>query len=170
MWLGTDASGRAALNQAPITGESLPVDKQAGDLLYAGSIVADGVVEASVTASAGDSTLARIALAIQSAQSRRAPTQRFVDQFARCYTPAVVVFAIAVAILGGAVHLVDAVANPARPFGWRIGFARPRGAVGLRRRGAAGIGRGIGMGFRAVVVTMIVATGVAMFGCLNRQA
>ncbi|SCC91799.1 Cadmium-transporting ATPase [Thiomonas sp. X19] len=94
------ASGRAALNQAPITGESLPVDKQAGDLLYAGSIVADGVVEASVTASAGDSTLARIALAIQSAQSQRAPTQRFVDQFARCYTPAVVVFAIAVAILG----------------------------------------------------------------------
>ena len=94
------ASGRAALNQAPITGESLPVDKQAGDLLYAGSIVADGVVEATVTASASDSTLARIALAIQSAQSRRAPTQRFVDQFARCYTPAVVVFAIAVAILG----------------------------------------------------------------------
>jgi Cd2+/Zn2+-exporting ATPase len=94
------ASGRAALNQAPITGESLPVDKQAGDLLYAGSIVADGVVEATVTASASDSTLARIALAIQSAQSQRAPTQRFVDQFARYYTPAVVVFAIAVAILG----------------------------------------------------------------------
>lgn len=94
------ASGRAALNQAPITGESLPVDKQAGDLLYAGSIVADGVVEATVTASAGDSTLARIALAIQSAQSQRAPTQRLVDQFARYYTPAVVVFAIAVAILG----------------------------------------------------------------------
>ncbi|MDE2324657.1 MAG: heavy metal translocating P-type ATPase [Betaproteobacteria bacterium] len=92
--------GRAALNQAPITGESLPVDKQAGDPLYAGSIVADGVVEATVTASAGDSTLARIALAIQSAQSQRAPTQRFVDQFARYYTPAVVVFAIAVAILG----------------------------------------------------------------------
>ncbi len=93
-------SGRAALNQAPITGESLPVDKQAGDPLYAGSIVADGVVEATVTASASDSTLARIALAIQSAQSQRAPTQRFVDQFARHYTPAVVVFAIAVAILG----------------------------------------------------------------------
>lgn len=94
------AFGRAALNQAPITGESLPVDKQAGDLLYAGSIVADGVVEATVTASAGDSTLARIALAIQSAQSQRAPTQRFVDRFARYYTPAVVVFAITVAILG----------------------------------------------------------------------
>jgi len=57
-------------------------------------------VEATVTASAGDSTLARIALAIQSAQSQRAPTQRFVDRFARYYTPAVVVFAITVAILG----------------------------------------------------------------------
>ena len=95
-------SGRAALDQAPITGESLPVDKQAGDPLYAGSIVTDGVVEAVVTAMAGDSTLARIAAAIQDAQSQRAPTQRFVDQFARYYTPAVVVFAVAVAVLGPA--------------------------------------------------------------------
>jgi Cd2+/Zn2+-exporting ATPase len=93
-------SGRAALDQAPITGESLPVDKQAGDTLFAGSIVTDGVVEATVTAVAGDSTLARIAAAIQNAQSQRAPTQRFVDQFAHYYTPAVVAFAIAVAVLG----------------------------------------------------------------------
>jgi Cd2+/Zn2+-exporting ATPase len=93
-------SGRAALDQAPITGESLPVDKQAGDTLYAGSIVTDGVVEASVTAVAGDSTLARIAAAIQNAQSQRAPTQRFVDQFAHYYTPAVVAMGIAVALLG----------------------------------------------------------------------
>ncbi len=93
-------SGRAALDQAPITGESLPVDKQAGDTLYAGSIVADGVVEATVTTVAGDSTLARIASAIQNAQTHRAPTQRFVDQFAHYYTPAVVAFAIAVAVLG----------------------------------------------------------------------
>lgn len=93
-------SGRAALDQAPITGESLPVDKQAGDALYAGSIVTDGVVEATVTAAAGDSTLARIAAAIQDAQSQRAPTQRFVDQFARYYTPIVVALAILVAVLG----------------------------------------------------------------------
>lgn len=93
-------SGHAALNQAPITGESLPVDKSVGDPLYAGSIVTDGVVEAVVTAGAGDSTLARIAAAIQTAQTQRAPTQRFVDRFARHYTPAVVIFAIAVA-LGG---------------------------------------------------------------------
>ncbi len=93
-------SGRAALDQAPITGESLPVDKAEGDPLYAGSIVTDGVVEATVTAVAGESTLARIAAAIQDAQSQRAPTQRFVDQFARYYTPAVVAVAFLVAVLG----------------------------------------------------------------------
>src|SRR3546814_301559 len=72
-------SGHAALNQAFITGESLPVDKQVGDLLYAGSIVTDGVVEATVSALASHSTLARIATAVQQAQSQRAPTQRFVE-------------------------------------------------------------------------------------------
>ncbi len=92
--------GRASLDQAAITGESLPVDKQAGDLLYAGSIVIDGVVEAVVTAVAGDSTLARIASAIQQAQSQRAPTQRFVDRFARYYTPTVVALAVGVAVGG----------------------------------------------------------------------
>ncbi|WP_321813067.1 MULTISPECIES: heavy metal translocating P-type ATPase [unclassified Paraburkholderia] len=100
-------AGRAALDQAPITGESLPVDKLEGDVLFAGSIVVDGVVEAAVTATARDSTLARIAAAVQDAQAQRAPTQRFVDQFARYYTPAVVAFAVLIAVggplvLGGA--------------------------------------------------------------------
>jgi Cd2+/Zn2+-exporting ATPase len=93
-------AGRAALDQAPITGESLPVDKETGAALYAGSIVVDGVVEAIVTAAAQDSTLARIAAAVQEAQAQRAPTQRFVDQFARYYTPAVVVLALGVALVG----------------------------------------------------------------------
>lgn len=92
--------GHAALNQAPITGESLPVDKQIGDTLFAGSIVTDGAIEAIVTATAGHSTLARIASAIQEAQSQRAPTQRFVDQFARYYTPVVVLLALVLAVLG----------------------------------------------------------------------
>lgn len=113
--IGLDATvlkGPAALNEAPITGESMPVDKQTGDLLFAGSIVVDGVVEAQVTATAGHSTLARIAAAIQGAQAQRAPTQRFVDQFARYYTPSVVVLALLVALLGpwlaggGALHWV----------------------------------------------------------------
>ena len=93
-------SGVAALDQAPITGESLPVDKQPGDMLYAGSIVTNGGVEAIVTAAAGDSTLARIAAAIQQAQAQRAPTQRLVDRFAHYYTPAVVALAVLVAVLG----------------------------------------------------------------------
>ena len=94
------AAGRAALDQAPITGESLPVDKEAGAALYAGSIVVDGVVEALVTAAAQDSTLARIAAAVQQAQAQRAPMQRFVDQFARYYTPAVVALAVIIALAG----------------------------------------------------------------------
>ena len=93
-------SGHAALDQATITGESLPVDKTIGETLYAGSIVVDGAVEAVVTASAGQSTLARIACAVQQAQAQRAPTQRFVDRFAAFYTPAVVATAILTATLG----------------------------------------------------------------------
>lgn len=92
--------GEAALDQAPITGESMPVDKRPGDALYAGSIVADGTLEAVVTATAGESTLARIAAAVQEAQAQRAPTQRFVDRFAAVYTPVVVALAILVALLG----------------------------------------------------------------------
>jgi len=93
-------SGQAALDQSPVTGESMPVDKQCGDMLFAGSIVSDGVVEATVTALARESTLARIATAIQEAQSQRAPTQRFVDNFAHYYTPAVVLLSVVIAISG----------------------------------------------------------------------
>lgn len=91
--------GHASVNQAPITGESVPVEKQAGDDVYAGSIVCDGIVEISVTADAQHSTLQRIADAIQQAQSERAPTQRFVDQFAHYYTPIIVLLAVLLALL-----------------------------------------------------------------------
>ena len=94
-------SGRAALDQAPITGESLPVDKARRRPAVTPAASSPTVcVEATVTAAAGDSTLARIAAAIQDAQSQRAPTQRFVDQFAHYYTPAVVALAVLVAVLG----------------------------------------------------------------------
>jgi len=92
-------SGWVAVNQSPVTGESLPVDKAQGDELYAGSIITDGVVEATVTAVAQESTLARIAAALQNAQSQRAPTQRLVERFAHYYTPVVVAFAVAVAVV-----------------------------------------------------------------------
>lgn len=96
---GEVVAGRSTVNQAPITGESLPVDKDVGDPVFAGTINESGSFELRVTALASQSTLARIIHAVEAAQARRAPTQRFVDQFARWYTPAVVALAVAVALL-----------------------------------------------------------------------
>ena len=96
---GTLVSGRSTVDQAPITGESLPVEKAEGDPVFAGTINASGSFEYTVTAAANNSTLARIIHAVQEAQGARAPTQRFVDQFARVYTPVVFTIAVAVAIL-----------------------------------------------------------------------
>ncbi len=96
---GVVTSGRSTVNQAPITGESLPVDKAEGDSVFAGTINEAGSFEYRVTAEANHSTLARIIHAVESAQGSRAPTQRFVDQFARIYTPAVFAFALQVAIV-----------------------------------------------------------------------
>ncbi len=93
---GVVTSGQSTVNQAPITGESLPVDKAVGDTVFAGTINEAGSFEYRVSAMAGQSTLARIIHAVESAQGSRAPTQRFVDQFARIYTP--VVFAVALLV------------------------------------------------------------------------
>ncbi len=93
---GEIVSGRSTINQAPITGESLPVEKAEGDQVFAGTINDSGSFEYRVTATASNTTLARIIHAVEEAQGAKAPTQRFVDQFARVYTP--VVFAIALAI------------------------------------------------------------------------
>jgi Zn2+/Cd2+-exporting ATPase len=96
---GRILSGRSSINQAPITGESLPVEKTVGDEVFAGTINTSGSFDYSVTAAASDSTLARIIHAVEAAQGARAPTQRFVDQFARVYTPVVFVLALLVAIV-----------------------------------------------------------------------
>ncbi|WEX00699.1 heavy metal translocating P-type ATPase [Pseudomonas nitroreducens] len=96
---GEVLDGRSSVNQAPITGESLPVEKQAGDTLFAGTINGESALEYRVTRVADDSTLARIIHAVEEAQGSRAPTQRFVDQFSRLYTPAVFLIAIATALL-----------------------------------------------------------------------
>jgi len=96
---GVVISGRSTVNQAPITGESLPVDKAEGDDVFAGTINEAGSFEYRVTAEASHSTLARIIHAVESAQGSRAPTQRFVDQFARIYTPSVFAVALLVAIV-----------------------------------------------------------------------
>jgi Zn2+/Cd2+-exporting ATPase len=96
---GTVVSGSSTIDQAPITGESLPVEKTVGDKVFAGTINQAGSLEYTVTAAANNSTLARIIHAVEQAQGARAPTQRFVDQFSKIYTPAVFVFALAVAII-----------------------------------------------------------------------
>jgi len=96
---GTVAGGASAVNQAPVTGESIPVDKAVGDPVFAGTINETGTLEVAVTAGASDTTLARIIHAVEQAQGSRAPTQQFVDRFAAIYTPAVFIAAVLVAVL-----------------------------------------------------------------------
>lgn len=94
---GVITQGASAIDQAPVTGESVPVDKTVGDEVYAGTINQTAALEFRVSALASNSTLARIIHAVEEAQGARAPTQRFVDKFAAIYTPAVFVLALAVA-------------------------------------------------------------------------
>ncbi|MFN5027593.1 MAG: heavy metal translocating P-type ATPase, partial [Burkholderiales bacterium] len=96
---GIVVSGQSGVNQAPITGESIPAEKTVGATLFAGSLNERGVLEFRVTAATGETTLDRIAKSIQAAQGQRAPTQRFVDKFARVYTPVVFVLAVLLAIV-----------------------------------------------------------------------
>lgn len=96
---GEVLSGSSTINQAPITGESLPVEKNIGDKVFAGTINQSGSLEYTVTAAADHSTLARIIHAVEQAQGARAPTQRFVDAFSKIYTPAVFILALAVAVI-----------------------------------------------------------------------
>ncbi len=96
---GKLASGITSINQAAITGESMPVEKQPGDTVFAGTINGGGTIHVQVEKLASESTLQRVIRLIEQAQSLRAPTQRFIDRFAKIYTPIMVVLAILVAIL-----------------------------------------------------------------------
>ncbi len=96
---GVVRDGYSTVDQAAITGESLPVEKRVGDGVYAGTVNRSGLLEVQVSALAADSALARIIHAVEQAQSARAPTQRLVDRFARIYTPAVVGLALLIAVL-----------------------------------------------------------------------
>lgn len=96
---GTVLTGHSNVDQAPITGESIPVPKKSGDAVYAGSFNQQGSLEIRVTKPATDSTLARIIHLVEEAQSKKAPSQTFVEQFARYYTPSVFALAIVVATI-----------------------------------------------------------------------
>jgi Cd2+/Zn2+-exporting ATPase len=96
---GTVVAGLSEVNQAPVTGESLPAEKTPGDGVFAGTINGRGALEIQVTKLRRDTTLARIIHLVERAQAQRAPSQALVERFARIYTPAVIVLAIVVAVV-----------------------------------------------------------------------
>jgi Zn2+/Cd2+-exporting ATPase len=96
---GVVRAGNSHVNQAPITGESLPVEKQPGDEVFAGAINGRAALDVRVTRLRRDSTLARIIHLVERAQAQRAPSQTFVDRFARVYTPLVLTLALLVAFV-----------------------------------------------------------------------
>ncbi len=96
---GTVVEGRSEIDQAPITGESVPVPKAADDEVFAGTINGSGVLEVRSTRAADDTTLAHIIRLVEEAQSRRSPSEQWVEKFARVYTPAVMALALAIAVV-----------------------------------------------------------------------
>lgn len=96
---GVVRDGRSQVDQAPITGESMPVSKRPGDVVFAGTINGDGALEVECTKHAGDTTLARIIRMVGEAQSARAPSERWVESFARVYTPVVLALALGVLLV-----------------------------------------------------------------------
>jgi Cd2+/Zn2+-exporting ATPase len=96
---GEVVEGSSAVNQAPITGESVPVDKTTGDEVYAGTINEEGYLEIDVTAKASDNTLSRIVQMVEDAQANKTEREQFVERFSGYYTPVVVAFAILIAFV-----------------------------------------------------------------------
>ena len=96
---GRILAGATTVNQAPITGESMPVAKELNDDVFAGSINGEGVLSVEVTHLANDNTISRMIRLVEEAQEKRAPTQRYIDRFARIYTPAIVLLALFVAVI-----------------------------------------------------------------------
>lgn len=95
---GEIIKGSSSIDESPITGESLPIDKTVGDKVYAGSINQEGEIEFKTTTTAENSTLRKIAKTIEQAQGNKSDTERFIDRFSSVYTPIVFVFAIIVAL------------------------------------------------------------------------
>lgn len=96
---GLVVSGSSAVNQAAITGESIPVDKVSGALVFAGTLSLQGALEVEVTRLVSDTTIAKIIDMVEEAQARRAPSQTFVEKFAAIYTPVVIILAVGIATL-----------------------------------------------------------------------
>ena len=126
---GTVVDGQSAVDESPITGESIPVDKSRGDEVYAGAINEEGYLEVEVTSTAGDSTLSRIIEMVQGAQEKKTEKEQFVDRFAGYYTPVVVALAILTAavpplLIDGTVTVDVAGYALTLPGGWQPWFIR----------------------------------------------
>lgn len=96
---GEIVEGEGEVNEAPVTGESVPKRKRTGDAVFAGTVNGDTALTIEVTAAASDNTIARVVRLVEEAQESKAPTERFIDRFSKYYTPGVVVFATAVAVI-----------------------------------------------------------------------
>ena len=96
---GEIIAGESAIDEAPVTGESTPVNKGEGENIFAGTINGDGVLRVRVTAAAADNTIARVVKLVEEAQDAKAPTERFINRFSTYYTPGVVVVAALVALI-----------------------------------------------------------------------
>ncbi|HAP09233.1 MAG TPA: heavy metal translocating P-type ATPase, partial [Afipia sp.] len=96
---GVILSGESAIDEAPVTGESTPVQKGSDATVFAGTVNGDGLLRVRVTAAAADNTIARVVRLVEEAQESKAPTERFIDRFSRVYTPGVVAVAALVAVI-----------------------------------------------------------------------
>ncbi|HEX5458463.1 MAG TPA: cation-translocating P-type ATPase [Steroidobacteraceae bacterium] len=115
---GVVRSGRSSVNQAAVTGESIPVEKAVGDAVLSGTVNSEGALEIEVTREASDSTVARIARLVEQAQARRSPAERLIDRFARWYTPAVVALAALLVAIPVLLFSQPLLAAPGAPEGW----------------------------------------------------